>query len=119
MLIQTGTKPSHTAGPLDVLCILHDTTVDRYHVAFFEEAPMPGPIGPVEALSAVRLKSRMHHTEGAPTLDGALEHLDTMLAEQIELPESNVCREPFPWDGSLGLVWLVPNWRRLGGQFGS
>ena len=110
MLIDNG-DGTHTAGPLDVLCILHDPVANRYHVAFFEEKPWPGPVPEPEDVKIVRLKSRMHHTEGAPDLEGALVHLDE-LAASIKVPPENVWREPQTWDAEqVAAVWLVPNWK--------
>lgn len=117
MLIATGTKPRFTAGPLDVLCVLHDTMTDRYHLAFFEEAPTPGPVPPFDEMELVRLKSKMHHTQGAESMAEALLHMDEMLANDIELPESNICRDAaMPWGGDLGITLMVRNWRKRGGS---
>src|SRR3990170_2995396 len=110
MLINNG-DGTHTGGALDVLLILHDVTKNRYHAAFFTEAPMPGPIKDVEDVRAVRLQSRMHHTVGSDTLEGAIKHLNE-LATKILLPPENVWREPHEWDGELGVVLIVGNWRR-------
>lgn len=99
-----------TGGPLDVLCILKDINTGRFHAAFFEEKPMPGPVKPVHETEVVRLKSTMHHTEGSDTLEGALVHLNE-LSVQIQLPEENVWKDPIDWDGQPA-VWLKPNWRK-------
>jgi len=99
-----------TGGPLDVICILRDVTTERFHVAFFEEKPMPGPVPDVMSTPVVRLKSNMHHTEGAPDLDGAKLHLAEFRAK-LRVPDDNVSETPIPWDGQAGIVWLVPNWR--------
>lgn len=75
---------------------------------------MPGPIVPVDKLEVVRLKSKMHHTEGAETLEEAREHLAD-LASKVELPEGNV------WDGEDQVrdvaeagpdVMVAPNWKK-------
>ena len=109
MLIKNG--DSYIGGPLDAIVVLHDVTKNTFHAAFFEEAPMPGPVGEVEAVPIVRLKSKMHRTEGAATLAEALEHLDS-LTNKIELPESNVARDKaIPWNGELGIIFIVRNWR--------
>lgn len=83
MLIPTETEGKFSGGPFDVICIQHDVATGRYHAAFYEERPMPGP--DVGTPPVLRLKSKMHHTVGAETFDEALAHLDA-LAEQIELP---------------------------------
>ena len=101
---------TYTGGPLDVLCILHDVVRGTYHPAFFEEAPFPGPHQDVQNMKIVRLKSRMHHTTGSSDLPGALVQLDEMITK-IEVPSENIWREPRPWDGSQGIVWVEPNWR--------
>lgn len=112
MLINNG-DGTHTGGPLDVWCILHNATqgADTYHPAFFEEKPMPGPRPSVQDTKVVRLKSKMHHTEGFPTLEKALVQLDE-LAAKFRVPNENVWREPVEWDGHEGLVWLRENWRK-------
>ena len=97
-------------GPLDVLCILHDVNTGRYHPAFFEEAPFPGPVADVRATTIVRLKSKMHHTGGFATLAEAVDNLDNDLSVKLKVPPTNVWRAPRDWDGELGIVWLEPNW---------
>lgn len=112
MLINNG-DGTFTAGPLDVLCILHNVKKGRFHAAFFEESPFPGPVPDVDDVKVVRLKSKAHHTEGAETLEGALEHLDD-LAAQIQVPPENIWRKPRKWDGQIGIVWITDNWRVSG-----
>lgn len=115
MLFQNN-DGTHTAGPLDVLAILHDVERGTYHAAFFEESPMPGPIKHVSELEVVRLRSKMHHTGGAPDLAGAQAHLDE-LAKRIRVPETNVARQKaFAWDGSHGVSIVIENWRREAGR---
>lgn len=108
MLINNG-DGTHTGGPLDILCILHDVERDRFHAAFAEEMPMPGSVPAVGDMPLVRLKSKMHHTAGAPALEEALVHLDD-LAGKIHVPPENVWRDPRPWDGEP-FVTIVANWR--------
>jgi len=96
-------------GSLDVICILQDINTNRFHAAFFEEHPMPGEIKPIDELTFVRLKSKMHHTGGADTYEGALIHLEE-LTNKITVPEKNIWKEPVEWDGELGIVWIVPKW---------
>lgn len=109
MLIENG-DGTFTGGPLDVLCILHDVEAETYHVAFFEEKPLPGPVPDLQDTKVVRLKSKMHHTLGAGDLCGAFEHLAEM-REKIQVPDENVWREPRDWDGQLGVVIVANNWR--------
>jgi len=112
MLIDNG-NGTFIGGPLDVLCVLHNVKANTYHVAFFEEKPMPGPVPDWKEVTAVRLKSRLHHTTGSPTLKEAMEHLDD-LASKIEVPPENVWRDVRPWDGEIGVVWITNNWRVTG-----
>src|SRR4051794_9701033 len=109
MLIANG-DGTFIGGPLDVLVLLRDVNTGRFHACFAEEAPMPGPIGDVGALSFVRLKSKRHHTEGAATREEGERHVDE-LAAQILLQPENVSKEPVDWDGAP-FVTLVENWRR-------
>lgn len=111
MLIANG-DGTYTAGPLDVMFVLHDVAHGTYHAAFFEEAPMPGPIADATEVEVVRLRSKFHHTAGAPDLAGAQVHLDEMLTK-ITVPESNFWRDHVvAWDGELGVTLLEANWRR-------
>jgi hypothetical protein len=102
---------TYTAGPLDVLMILHDMRANTFHAAFFEEAPMPGPVQDVKDVRVVRLRSKMHHTAGASTLDAARVDL-AEIAQKIQVPDSNIWRDhsPYPWDGQPGIVLFVENW---------
>jgi hypothetical protein len=97
------------AGSLDVLLILHNTVTNTYHAAVFLEAPMPGPRQPVESMSLVRLRSQMHHTTGAPDLEGARKHLEE-LSKKISVPDGNKWTDPVEWNGELGITMIVPNW---------
>jgi len=111
MLINNG-DGTYTGGPLDIWCILHNVEAGTYHAAFFEEDPMPGPIEPdFRKVKPVRLRSKMHHTTGADSLEGAQAHLDEMVAK-VQVPEQNVWRdEPMPWDGEIGITFIADNWR--------
>lgn len=101
---------TYTGGPLDALMVLRNVETGRFHAAFFEEMPFPGPVIPVDRIEAVRLRSKMHHTEGAETFEQALVHLDD-LAKKIILPESNIFRDaPRDWDGAP-CIRVVLNWR--------
>jgi hypothetical protein len=101
-------------GPADVICILKLPT-GRFHVAFFEEHPMPGPVKPIAELPFIKLKSNMHHTGGADTLEGAKQHLNE-LRTKIQLPDANVLDEIAIEVKDPILVWLVQNWTT--GQIG-
>lgn len=96
-------------GPLDVVCILHDVKSGRYHAAFFEEKPLPGPVEAVEETEVVRLKSKMHHTTGTAELASARVHLRDLVTK-LNVPQKNIWEDPIDWDGELGLVWVVQNW---------
>lgn len=103
-------------GPLDIICILK-LPAGTFHAAFFEEAPMPGPVQPIDSLTFVRLKSKMHHTGGALTLEGAQEHLDE-LRLKIHLPDTNVVREEAIEIADPVSVWILGNWKRSGSLAG-
>lgn len=109
MLIDNGDE-TFTAGPLDVICILKDERTGRFHPAFFEEKPLPGPVESVDETSVVRLKSKMHHTEGFEKLEDAIKNLSDDLGAKIKLPKTNICVEPIDWDGHIGIVWICYNW---------
>ena len=111
MLLDNG-NGTVTGGPLDILCILHSAPSGRYHVAFFEEHPLPSQSGEsVDEIDFVRLKSILTHTDGADTLEGAHDHLREM-REKLILQDENVTEVPLPWDGTIGTVWMVGNWRK-------
>lgn len=110
MMVSNG-DGTFTAGGLDLLCILYDVNKNSYHAAFFEESPMPGEVKSVEETDIVRLKSRMHHTGGSDTLDGALKHLKG-LSEKIIVPEENIWKEPIEWNGQIGVTLIIDNWRK-------
>lgn len=113
MLVNNG-NGTYTVGPLDVICIYHNVTAGTYHPVIYRESPMPGVIKPHTEADNVRLKSSMHHTEGAPTFDGALGLL-AQLRERILIPDCNVFTEQaLPWDGQLADVMVVSNWRKPG-----
>ena len=99
------------ASPADMMCILWDVQANRYHVAFFEESPMPGPIKPLQELEFIRLKSKMHHTTGAETLEGAKTHMVEM-RKKLSILDTSVLEEPIEWDGRIGLVFMAANWLR-------
>jgi hypothetical protein len=102
------------AGPLDVVLIYHHVEAGTYHPAIYLDRPMPGPVVPYDEREMVRLRSDQHHTEGAPTLEAA-KALVAELRLQLKVEDSNVdVDHPLPWDGRLGDVLIVPNWRKRG-----
>lgn len=110
MLMPNG-NGTFMAGPFDVLCILHRFG-GRFHAAFFEENPMPGPYPDrLEDVKVVRLRSRMHHTEGAETIEVALMQLGE-LTKKISVPPTNIWLKPIMWDGGESIVFLRDNWLR-------
>lgn len=110
MMIDNG-NGTFTAGGLDVLCILHDVNTDKYHAAFFEEKPFPGKAKSIEETDIVRLQSKMHHTSGSDTLNGALEHLKE-LSEKIIVLKENIKKDPIDWNGEIGITFIWSNWRK-------
>ena len=109
MLIDQGDGTS-LAGPADIICIL-GLPAGTFHVTFFEEKPMPGPVRPTEELEAIRLKSKMHHTQGAPTLEGAREQARE-LRERIVVSDENVMTDEAVMVEDPVSVWVLPNWTR-------
>lgn len=97
-----------SAGPADILCILKLPT-GRFHPAFFEEHPMPGPIKPIEELSFVRLKSKMHHTSGMETLEDATAHIADLRKKLIISDENVVSDEAFEVIDPMSVL-AIKNW---------
>jgi len=112
MLINNG-DGTFIGGPLDKLVILRNVQTGRFHVCFFEEAPFPGPRQEVSDAEIVRLKSKMHHTEGGASLEEAHKHFGEM-RNKILMDDENYDLDPIPWDGQIPIVTVVPNWRRDG-----
>lgn len=111
MLIEKE-KGVFLGGAADIICILK-LPGGTFHVAFYEEHPMPGPIQPIKDLDFIRLKSRMHHTVGAPTLEGAQKHFDDMRTK-IKIPDSNVARNmALEMDDPVSTL-VLPNWIKKG-----
>lgn len=96
MLIENDDK-TYTAGPLDVLCILHLEEAATYHPAFLEESPPPGPIQSPEEMKVVRLRSKIHHTTGFKTLEEAQRNLNEELSKSLQC--QTIWQEPIPWMG--------------------
>ncbi len=108
MLMQRG-DGTFDAGQADVLCVLKDVNTGRYHAAFFEEHPLPGNPKPISELDFIRLKSKMHHTEGSDSLNGALVHLQE-LSEKIHIGKQCIWKQPIDWNGECSVVMTLPNW---------
>jgi len=102
-----GTKG---AGPADIICILK-LPAGTYHVAFLEENPLPGPIQPIAELPAIRLKSKMHQTIGAPTLEEAQGHLKK-LREKIIVNDTNVVSDVALEVNDPVMNLMVTNWTK-------
>jgi len=76
--------------------MLHNTKLNKWHPAFFEEKPLPGPPSDKKP---VRHKSKMHHTTGFDTREEALASLEDPRFEQ-ELGSIQKClEEDILWDG--------------------
>jgi hypothetical protein len=110
MLIANG-DGTFIGGPLDARMILYREETKTYHASFFEELPMPGPVLEVENVESVRLRCKMHHTQGSTTLEGAIEHLNE-IAQKIELPDENRFLTPILWDGTHSMMFFTDNWRK-------
>lgn len=95
-------------GEADIMCII-ELPAGTFHVALFEERPLPGPVKPIRELDFIRLKSKMHHTTGAKTLEGAQEHAREM-REQLVIEDSNVCVEKAMLVEDPVQVWMLKNW---------
>ena len=119
MLIPTEQADVFQAGPADIICILQNTETGRFHPAFFEEHPPPGPIRPIKEMEALRLKSKMHHTIGFESLAEAQENVVEDLRTRILLPDANVCLDPIAlaFGGIPARVWWVSNWVADGQAF--
>lgn len=99
---------TYTAGQADIIVILHLPS-GTFHPAFFEEHPLPGQTKPIIEESFLRLKSKMHHTQGALTLEGAQKLLDEM-RDKIILPDANVIRDKAIDVMEPVNTWILPNW---------
>lgn len=104
---------TYEMGPFDVLGILKDSSTGRFHACVWLEHPFPGVPDPNPDL--IRLKSKMHHTAGADTFEGALVHVQE-LHTQIKVSEANLWLKPeqvverdFSNDGFAD-VMVVGNW---------
>jgi len=111
MLLSNG-DGTYVAGPFDLMGVLHDRATGRYHACVWEEKPLPGG---EQLTSTVRLKSKMHHTEGAKTLEAALAHVES-LRKKVMIADVNVWTRPdqvYPVDGKQGFVTvrIERNWR--------
>jgi hypothetical protein len=82
---------TYDMGRFDVLGILKDTSTGRFHACLWLEHPLPGVPEPDPEL--VRLKSKMHHTVGADTFEGAVEHVKE-LHLKVKVSETNLWIKP-------------------------
>lgn len=98
---------TYLGGPADVAMIVQ--IGERFHVCFLEEYPLPGQSQPVEELAVIKLKSKMHHTVGAATLEEAQAQLDD-LRTKIELPDANIIRDRAIAMNDPVSVMFLPNW---------
>ncbi len=80
------TETGMIAGPHDALSIVRDTSTGRFHVFVWEEHPFPFSDQP---RAVTRLQSKLHHTAGAETFEGALEHL-VDIRKKIVIRDENV-----------------------------
>jgi hypothetical protein len=67
-----GEVTSYQECTHDVLGVLFDESKKRFHACLWIEYPLPGSL---QGENVVRLKSKFHHTEGADTFEGALQHI--------------------------------------------
>lgn len=104
-------------GPLDIWTILFNINTKRFHPVFFSESPLPGPVPSVEEIKVVRLKSRMHHTGGLDTFEKAVTDMKAN-SEKLRVPETNIWKCAFAWDGEIPLVWITNNWLKDGEMTG-
>lgn len=96
--------------PFDILCILHNSQNNRFHVALFLESSLPSQRrNTSDKYDFIRLRMKATVTEGAETLEKAKEHLQK-LRNSIIIPDENVTEIPLPWTGESGIVWMVGNW---------
>lgn len=104
-----------TGGVLDFICILQ-SSAGRFHPAFVEEKPMPGPVTNADEMDFVRAKSKMHHTTGFATMQEAVEDVRTEMRSKIDLPDANVAIDrPVAWDEQqMIFTMMLPNWTRDG-----
>lgn len=95
-----------------VWCILHHTTNDTYHPALFEgtHSVLGNPTEPGE----VYLRSRRHHTDGCVNLKDAQDLMFEAAGRDVGVPQGNISPTPIEWDGEVGIVLVLPNWKALG-----
>lgn len=115
MLIQTGENQT-CGGPLDFICILKSNKTGRFHPAFVEEKPMPGPIPDVADTKFVRVKSKMHHTAGFETFEEAVTNVQESMRPRLTLSDDNVALEhSVDWDEKqMIFTMILLNWRACG-----
>lgn len=91
-------------GPFDQIRILHHVKNGTYHAAFFEERPFPGPL---DSRPVTRVVCKMSHTTGAPSLDGAKQHV-AELRERLIAKDEQVILDPVEWSGADSPMLIVP-----------
>jgi hypothetical protein len=112
MLIENG-DGTYTGGPLDIWLILQDVNTKRFHPAFFQERPFPGPIKDVQDVDVVRLASKMHHTTGFDTWEAAVKELNETMLKAVKVAPENVWQDkPREWDGGIPVMLLENNWKK-------
>lgn len=104
---------SYDMGRFDVLGILKDSSTGRFHACVWLEHPFPGASEPNPDL--IRMKSKLHHTAGADTFEGAVQHVNE-LRSKFKVSDTNVWIRPeqmvernFAQDGFADIV-MVQNW---------
>lgn len=108
MLMQLNGK--WQAGEADILCILR-LPGEKYHVAIYEEHPLPGSVEAIDSLEFLRLKSKMHHTLGNDTLAEAQSNA-AELRKGVTFADSNVYLDAaITVEDPVG-QFIVPNWTR-------
>jgi len=116
MIVPSGDK-GYISGSLDVILIYHHVDDNTFHPAVYVEAPMSGAIQSTDDLSVVRLRSDMHHAAGFSSLREAQENIRAELQPKLGVPDDNVLLDsPYPWNGEIGHVMVVSNWRRHGAE---
>lgn len=106
------------ADPFDLLGVVKDTSTGRYHMTLWLEHPLPSQGWANEnSTGPIRLKSKLHHTAGAETFEGALEHLRE-LRKKLAIDDVCVWDSPdlcfarnFVEDG-FASVLMMGNWRK-------
>ena len=111
MIIANGDGTA-VAGMWDVFFIYENVQTGRFHPVVYVRDDPPGG-GPV---SVVRLKSKMSHPEGFATFQEAVDEVAAG-RQDLVFDDLNVYIETaVPWDGMIGDVMIVPDWRQPGAE---